>query len=503
MKNIIILGLLVLLVPTACTDLEEEPLGLLAPEGFFKTPADVEATIFGALDRMASERVWGRKLVASLQLRSDMVDIGDRGTAGRRIQVNDFNMDAGNGMVSSFWPNMYRAISSVNAAIAGLQQISASENRKLALEAEARFFRSFNYYHLVRLFGDIPYIDEFITDPESVISISKTSESEVYQNIISDLIFAKQNLPDNYPGDVRSRPTAGSAATMLASVYLTLGDYQQAATEAEWVINNRDRFGYDLEPDFQDLFDATKTGRATPSREHIFVFEFLGQQRATGGANFDFMAPMTGVRGSDHRGFSVCVPSMAVYDTWDDRDYRKKVSFEDTTLINGVPSPYTEFPVTQRPHIAKYFRFAGTANADRRLSDHNYAAFRYAEVLLIAAEALNESNGAPTAQALDYINQVRARARNYAGVQTDFPADLGNMSQEAFRNAVMEERRIELAFEYKRWYDIKRRDMLLEVFTGPESLEPQEVDPNRDYLFPLPQDELMRNENLLPQNPGY
>ena len=130
--------------------------------------------------------------------------------------------------------------------------------------------------------------------------------------------------------------------------------------------------------------------------------------------------------------------------------------------------------------------------------------FRYAEVLLIAAEALNEING-PSAEAIGYINQVRERARNWAGIMTNFPADVtAGISKEDFQDLVLEERRLELAFEFKRWYDIKRRQLGDEVFKGAGSLEPHDnFDPGKHYLLPLPQDEIDRNPNLAPQNPGY
>src|SRR5690606_29652717 len=224
-------------------------------------------------------------------LRSDMVDIGDRGTPAERQQVNDFNMDDDNGMIRSFWPYWYQVISAVNAAIAGAEGLSLPENEGNTLVAEARFVRAFSYYHLVRTFGDIPYIDYFINDPESVKEISKTSEQEVYQRILADFEFAKQWLPDTQPGDVRSRPTKGTAASYLASVHLTLENFQDAYNEAKWVIDNKDRFGYELESDYQDLYRAELSNNM---KEHIFAIEFLGQQSGAGGANDDLMAAMTG-----------------------------------------------------------------------------------------------------------------------------------------------------------------------------------------------------------------
>lgn len=504
MKNIIHKIFLITLIGSfaSCTDLEEKPVGVLAPEGFFASPKDVETAIFGAYGWIASERLWGRQFVSAIMLRSDMVDIGDRGTPAERQQVNDFNMDDGNGMVRVFWPYWYQVVSATNSAIAGAESLGLPDEEINPLIAEAKFVRAFSYYHLVRTFGDIPYIDFFITDPSSVISIEKTPEAKVYENILADLAYAKEWLPDEQPSDVRSRPTAGTAASYLASVYLTLHDYPKAYEEAKWVIDNKGLFRYELEPDFQNLFDATKQDGL---KETIFSLDFLGLQNGDGGANDDIMPPMTGIRGADEQGWSVCVPSMEVYNTWDDRDYRKKVSFADEAPVNGVIVPYTEFQNTQRPHIAKYRRYPGASNAEGRYSDNNYATMRYAEVLLTAAEALAEVNGGPNAEAEGYLNEVRARARNWAGVPSTFPADVPTgLSKDDFIDLVLDDRRLELAFEYKRWYDIKRRDLGEEVFLGPNSLEKHlNFDPKRDYLMPLPRTELAINPALLPQNPGY
>lgn len=486
-----------------CADLDEKPVGLLAPEALFRTSKDVETAIMGAYGWIATERLYGRQFVSALMLRSDMEDIGDRGTPAERQQVNDFNMDDNNNMVNQFWPVWYQVISSTNAAIFGAQGLNLPENTGNPLIAEARFIRAFAYFHLVQVFGDIPYIDYFISNPESVKSISKTPAATVYANIIADLEFARQWLPDKQPAEVRSRATKGTAASYLASVYLTMGQFQKAYTEAKWVIDNKDKFGYALEADFQTLFKAPQ---APNMKEHIFDIDFLGLKSGDGGANDDIMAPMTGVRGGDapRSGWSVIVPSLKVYSTWDNRDYRKEVSFEDSLLIGGKLVPYTEFTNTKRPHIAKYARFAGNSNSEGRYSDHNYAAMRYAEILLIAAEASVEVNG-PNAEALGYINQIRARARNWAGKQTTFPEDVKTgLAKEALIDLILDERRLELAFEYKRWYDIKRRNLGEKVFKGTNSLEQHDnFNPSRDYLMPLPRVELQVNPNLAPQNPGY
>lgn len=504
MKHIItklILMSTLLLSMGACTDLDEEPVGILAPESFFKTQADAEAAVMGSYSWIASEYLYGRRLLITLQLLGDMCDIGDIGTASQRVQINNFVTDGNNGMITDMWPIFYQVIGAANAAIDGIPAIAMNEDYKNQLIAEAKMVRALCYYHMVQLWGDIPYVGEFVSDPASVKDISKTPKQEIYDRIIADCEEGVKYLPNKYENDIRSRPTKGSALTMLASVYLTIKDYAKAAQYAEEIINNAPVYGYALMEDYQDLWK----GDLGNHKEQIWAVDFKGSiQGSTYPQNVDFMAPITGVRDADMKGWSVVVPSPGVYASFDNRDYRKKVSFLTETPVNGVMTPYTAWR-WPRIHLAKWCLYPGSnATQDGTLSDHNYTIFRYAEVLLIAAEAINESTGNPTAKAYEYVNAVRTRARNYGGTSSDFPANLqSGMSQAEFRSAVREERRVELAFEWKRWYDLVRWGTAKEAFTGVNSYEPHANFQDYHTLLPLPQDELDRNPNLLPQNPGY
>ncbi|WKN44952.1 RagB/SusD family nutrient uptake outer membrane protein [Tunicatimonas pelagia] len=494
----------------SCTELEEEPVGQLAPATFFTTLRDVETAVLGGYGLIASEQYYGRKLTTTLILRGDMGDIGNPGTPARRIDVNNFTMDDNNGMILSFWPRMYEVIGAANAAVAGAQQVRVTadlleeEARELdALEAEAKFIRAFTYYHLVRIFGDIPYVDDYFDEPEEIeasFTIGKTPQAEVYANIIADLEEGAAALPD--VPVARSRPGKGTALSYLASVHLTLGNYQEAYAAARQVIEQRDAFEYGLSDDYQLLFDATVSAS---QNESIFHIDFLGAVLGGSGINTDWFGTMTGVRGGNPNGWGVIVPNFNVFEQWDERDYRKAVSMSDSFLLSAQNEilPYDSFPQEKRPHIAKYNRFCGNSTNNCGQSDHNYHAMRYAEVLLTAAEALNEING-PTAEALGYVNEVRARARNTPTGMNEFPFDVeGGISQDAFRELVLEERRLELSFEFGRWYDIKRRQIGPEVFAA-DGLEPHDnFNPERDYLMPLPGDELTQNPNLGPQNFGY
>ncbi len=498
MKNSIkILLLFISIILGSCTDLDETPVGILAPEGFFKSATDVEAAIYGAYGRMASDQAWGGETQQPLMLLSDMVSTGASWTASQNYEINDFTLTSTHYYSSVMWTRLYNIIGAANIAIGGAKSIDDEEQTKLTLEAEARVIRAYIYYVTVRLFGDIPYLEEAVTEPGKISTIPETSEETVYENIISDLEFGMEHLPMQYDNNVRTRATAGTAATILASVYLTLENWQNAYDYAKWVIDNKDELGYALVSDFQDLFKADLQDGMS---EHIFAVDFLGGKRDSD--NDDTIPPLTG--NNITGGWSIIIPAMRVFSTWDARDYRRKVSLADTIVSDGVAYPYTEFDV-QRPYIAKYWRYPGTgALGGGRRSNNNYVLFRYAEVLLIAAESLNEISG-PTKEAKGYVDQVRERARRWPTYESDYPAniDISISSKEEFRDLVIEERRLEFAFEYKRWFDIKRRKLGDEVFKGENSIEPHpNFDSSKHYLQPIPQTELDINPNLT-QNPGY
>ncbi len=498
MKNSIkILVIFITILLGACSDLEENPVGLLAPEGFFKSPTDVEAALYGAYGRMASGVAWGGEIQQAIMLLSDMVDVGASWTPVQNHEISGFTQTSSGYYPLTMWERLYDIIGAANTAILGAKTIEVSEDVKLTLEAEGRVIRAFIYFTLVQLYGDIPYMDTPVTEPDKVSSMSKTSEAEIYQNIIADLKFGIEHLPMRFDNNVRSRVTAGSAATILASVYLTIENWPESYSYAKWVIDRADDLDYALVSDYQDLFRAKLQNGMT---EHIFVVDFLGGKRHAD--NDDMIPPITG--NNITGGWSIIIPPMSVYTTWASTDYRRKVSMADTIVKDGVAHPYTDF-IVKRPHIAKYFRYPGISGGGARRSDNNYVLYRYAEVLLIAAESLNEISG-PTAEAKGYVNQVRERARTWPTYVSDFPAnvDVSLSSKDEFRSLVLEERKWEFAFEYKRWFDIKRRQMGDEVFKGANSLEPHpNFDASKHYLQPIPQTELDLNPNMKPQNAGY
>ena len=503
-----------------CSDLKEEPIGVLSPDGFFQSTNDIQTAVNGSFTAAINEQFWGRKLAIALMLRSDMVALNSG--QDYRAQHDDLTTLTDNAMITAFWLKTYQGIAAANLAIAGAEDVDVDEETKNPVIAQAYFARAFYYFHLVRQFGAIPYLSEPVTDAEAMATISRTPASEVYDHIIADLEYAKEWLPPTQVS--RAIPSKGAASSYLALVYLTMAGnesgspyWAMAYNEAEEVIANKGTYNYDLDPDFQTLFNADKIDS---SLEPIFAIDYNHVEADNNG--YDQLAPMCGIRGDEKwdGGWSVASPKLPVYQSFIEGDYRRAVSFDtDANVSDGsqyVYVDYTNFTISghgdarNTPYIAKYGRYPGEyARANARATSHNYSMLRYAEVLLIAAEAGIES-GLGAGKALTYVNLLRERARKGGSTKTgaevsytfpasDIPADLSSITVED----VLEERRMELAFECVRWYDIARRQLGPQVYgaSGYEGAKPG-FDAN-DYLMPIPSEEIDRNPNLLPNNPGY
>ncbi|WP_158838815.1 RagB/SusD family nutrient uptake outer membrane protein [Polaribacter sp. L3A8] len=529
-----------------CSDLIEEPVGVLAPDGFFQSPKDIQTAVDGAFTHAINEKFWGRKLSIALMLRSDMVDLAS--DEARRREHNEFTTLTDNGMISEFWLKTYQGIAAANLAIDGATYVDVADDLKNPVTAQAHFIRAFYYFHLVRQFGAVPYIDAPVTDAVAGGAITRTPAAEVYENIIADLEFAKTWLPNTQAS--RAIPAKSAASSYLALVYLTMGEYQKAFTEAKDVITKKGTYQLALEADYQSLFDATKIDA---SLEPIFAIDYNNFEAPDNG--YDQIAPMTGIRGSDTNGggWSVAVPALKVYTAWAAGDYRRAVSMDDFSYFGGLKVGYNECYKTKadgtssgfwedsngdcvqysedadkdginesgdiipaggyktagphkfaknQPYVAKYTRFPGPfARGNGRATSHNYSMMRYAEVLLIAAEAAVEIGD--NASAITYMNEVRARARSGGSwLNTAASAVPANITGTVTVNDVLEERKLELAFECKRWYDIARRKIGATVFSASGLEGAKAAFSADDYLMPLPGDELERNPSLT-QNTGY
>ncbi|MEP3998873.1 MAG: RagB/SusD family nutrient uptake outer membrane protein, partial [Ekhidna sp.] len=468
MKAYNYLFLLIGLTIVGCSDLEEDPITELSPDSYFSALSltEVKGFVAGSYAHMVHRNFMSREMTQALMFRSDMMAIGRTG-AQERIDHDNFTVQADNGLIAGgsnvYWPKVYQIIGAANEAIkSGLSLTDVDEAERNEVIAEARFARAFAYFHLVRQFGAIPYLDDTTLLSEAAVA-ERTPAETVYENIIADFEYAKANLPNTQPS--RAIPAKSAASAYLALVYLTLEEWQKSYDEAKEIINNEGTYNLGLEPNFQDLYDAVKIDE---SLEPIFVLDFTGV--SDGDQGRDYQVAFTGIRSDDQYdmggGWSVEVPALKVFTTWDDQDYRKVVTFDATAVQDGEVVPYTNFTdadgrAVNRPHVAKYTRMASKLpqqDGNGRSSHSNYMMMRYAEVLMIGAEAANEIG--QTADAETWVNRVMARSRaggvswaNGAEVTippSTVPADFSGLSQSDFRTRILEERRLEFAYEMKR-----------------------------------------------------
>lgn len=401
------------------------------------------------------------------------------------LALSNFTFDASNGDVQNTWTNHYQAIARCNTLFDNIGDIPMDAALKNQYQMEAKFLRGLYYFNLVRLFGEVPIVT---TETKTIKAEfpSRGSVNDVYNLIISDLTEA-ENLPISYPSSDLGRATRGAAKALLAKVYLTQKKWQLAANKAAEVIALGN---YDLMPDYANVFNVNNQNNI----ESVFEVQYARvAQTGTGGnlTNFFFseFAPagqggliVTGIPNRNTAGNMA--PTDAFIATYEANDPRK-----DKSLKTFYTNPATNSPVFVN-YTTKYLDATADGNNG---SGNNFRLLRFADVLLIYAEALNEISGS-NPLAFNAINKVRARARG--ANPTSVLRDLTALNQADFRQAIYKERRIELAFEFDRWFDLKRTGTLITTMRPLKNIQ------GRNILLPIPQRERQLNTKLT-QNTGY
>ncbi|SEL97320.1 RagB/SusD family nutrient uptake outer membrane protein [Parapedobacter koreensis] len=392
--------------------------------------------------------------------------------------MNDFTLDNSAGILQNSWANYYTMINRANMVLERIESadpaVVTNKNRHIG---EAKFLRALAYFDLVRIFGDVPLITKVITEEESY-QIGRSSVDEVYNGlIISDLLDAENLLANRYTGVDVGRATSGAAKALLGKVYLTRHDFVNAEAKLAEVTT----LGYALLDNFNDLFDYSSEHHS----EYIFDAEY--EEGMNMGSiftnnfcpNVPFISDHFGVNGvrSDNQN-----PTDALFEIFVDEDLRK-----DITVARGITDENGNFIPLPSQQVRSFTKKYMTPVATTNDSKANWKVIRYADVLLMLAEAMNE-NG-KTDEALDYLNQVRERAglEGYA-----------DLSPDDAREKIYTERRLELAFEGHRWFDLVRTGSAYRTMAA-YGMEPHMT------IFPIPlvQLQVVNNPQILPQNPGY
>src|SRR5690554_5433043 len=398
------------------------------------------------------------------------------------------------------WRGCYRGIGRCNAVIANVPDISMDENLKNRFIGEAKFLRAFYYDRMNEVFKGVP----LILDPPDInehINLPRDSYENVVEAILKDLTEAAAVLPVSYPSSDDGRATKGAALSLKARVLLQNHRYSEVITTINEVFNLNH---YELFPHYNGLFRKINEGNS----EIIFDVRFKAPEVTNSYdiilAQYSTQAPLQNLVDDYQMIDGKSIQDSELYDEnnpYVNRDPR----FAQSILYLGVPwrsRVATEFDLHQTGYsFRKFTEYNATTEGTLSNSETNFIVIRYADVLLMYAEALNELEG-PVQGVYDAINEVRNRP---SVEMPDIPAGL---TKEQMREAVRLERRIELAGESSYFFDIRRWGIIDEVMPGPiynyerEIIETREFNPARDILFPIPYTEIDLNP-ALQQNPGY
>lgn len=488
--NKYIIALLLTGVLISCSDdfLERAPLDTINTENFFQTEKDAIAAINGAYQplqwpKLYNMRMWTTDIMAG----NSVVGAGGGDDGIETQDMANFVTTSANQGVLDLWRGPAPGILRANIILERVPGMEINVELKDRILGEAHFLRGLYYFILVRLFGDVPLITE-PQEPGDDLRPARTSADQIYALIIEDLEKAAELLPtrENYAETDLGRASKGAAVGLLAKVHLTLGNYQKTIDMANQV---RD-LGYDLNENYADNFNPANEN----SVESLFEVQYFGKTSYNFWSNENqasWLSTFTGPRSSDMvaGGWGWNQPTQEFVDAYEEGDKRKDV----TILYEGGPQfdsqDYKASYSSTGYNLRKFLVPKSVAGAYDE-SPLNFPVLRYADVLLMKAEALNELG--QTDLAKEPLNEVRDRA----GLG---PVD--NLSQSEFREVVLHERRMELAFEGQRWFD------LIRVNNGQYGLDflhsIGKINATSNHLlFPIPQKEIDTNPNLT-QNSGY
>lgn len=482
--GVIFLGLL-----GGCQSLDENPAGTLVADSYFSTEEDLDAALTGVYAQLASNR-WGglghTNIWVPLMGADDLTS-----QAGKPdyVQFDTFNPSSTNGgLKAASWTAPYRVIFAANNLLNNVDKMPISESAKTKAKAEACFLRAWSYFWMVRVFGEIP----LQLDNSMNYKLPKSSLKEIYTQIIEDLQYAVDNLSADLPSSV-GRPCKISAKGILAQVYLMMAGYPLnetdkyalAAQEAKDVI---DSGLYYLLENYADLWKWNSDGNPEILWAIIFCnFNDCGNQN---------MNTFTGLntQPSEENGWDQVFCEIGFFNRFPEgprkdatyltvftgRDDGKKTPWQESTFKHPFLAKYRDGMVPNEPN------YSGSDHMGGR--DLNY--LRFAEILLIYAEAQTMADGAPNAMAYDCVNKVRRRA----GLE-DLPVGL---NQTAFRDAVIDEKGWEFCGEYCRWFDLVRTGKVEEMnqYKDAGDLKPQGTIDKSKYFAPIPYTEVLLNPSL-------
>lgn len=449
--------------------LEPAPTSVISSANYYTTPEQVESAVINIYDGI--QGVWDFNMDENraLQLEFYLTEMRSDNTRtksseGEAAQFESYSVEATNGIVANYYQSYYNVIYRANVV---LENLDAAGNMAAKFEAEAKFLRAYAYFNLVRLFGDIPLVDRVISPEDKTTAYTRVATSEIYNLIAADLSTAINGL-DNSSA---YRASKAAAQTLLAKVHLNKGEYLEAQQLCESIVGSGN---YALEPNFKDVFYSEGND------EVIFAIGYIGDSDEAQNFSAEWLNAVGRTSGVNY----VTNDAKAALDAMGgDRtmySYRNDVS------------------QTTQNQVAKYIPngdaalgIASTSN-DPQKAGNDWIVLRYADVLLLHVESiLAGGTSTSSAAALNSFNRIR----NRAGLADDTDGTIT-------KQELMDERRVELAFENHRLFDLIRMgeaQNVLSAFAASVGVEFT----SSDLLLPIPQREINLSGGAMNQNSGY
>lgn len=488
-KLIAVFGIGALFLAESCKKsfLEVPPQGQQPAEQFWTSEADATKAVNSIY---ANLRGWTEVAFAPIaieSLGSDDTETGSDPSDGSvpfMNTYNNFTVTSTQGQLSDFWNGRYQTINLCNQVIDNIPAISMDATLKSRYIAEAKFVRAYEYFRLVRAFGDVPLRLNLPKDA-SEYNLPRSPKAQVWTAIEQDLTDAANILPTGYSGADIGRATKGAALAFHAKVAMYQGKWADVKTYTDQVM----ALGiYNLFANYEQLFRIPNENNV----ESIFEIQAKHIPGDCAASNSQY-SQVQGVRGVARGGWGFNVPTTDLANAYETGDPRRDATIifrgETTPAGNAIPMSVPNPMYNQKSYVP----FNDPNNQDcNEGADQNIRVMRYAEVLLMNAEANNELGN--TAAALASLEKVRARAR--AGNNAILPP-VTITDKTALRTAIWNERRVELAMEFDRYFDVVRQGRAATVF-GPLGWKA-----NKNEVWPVPQSEIDLSAGVLTQNPGY
>ncbi|WP_206512843.1 RagB/SusD family nutrient uptake outer membrane protein [Flagellimonas beolgyonensis] len=454
-------------------------------ENFFNSEEDYESALIAAYDMLQSTYL--NVMLGEIASDNTLAG-GESATDVPGIQeIDDMQHTPVNAQLRDIWNWMFAGVNRANY-ILEFKDKTDFPNKNIIL-AEATFLRAYYYFELVKWFGDVPLAVDQRLLFGAQNTVDRTPAAQVYEQIERDLIFASDNLPVTQAQV--GRVTKGAAQALLGKVYLFQNKFPESANYLEQVINSGT---YDLLEDYSTMFENDNENNI----ESVFEVQYTDVEGAGFGclqcSEGNVAVGFNGIRNYSgpvfESGFSFNVPTQEAFDAFEPSDVRRDVAILDIEAWAAANSDvsYVEGHEHTGYYNRKYIARQGDLNTgDANLTNpNNYRAIRFADVLLMAAEALNRGD-IDDAKARQYLNRVRERA-GLIPVSTD-------LADNNLTNAIYQERRVELVGEGHRFFDLVR--------TGRAAAEIEGFQTQKHELFPIPSIEIELAGNRWEQNPGY